>query len=81
LVDLTTNGIVKSWDGYSVVSWHPSGEQLALGTVDGNIKIVSLGNGNEQDGKIAIDAVSVTEPALNRLAWFRENLTIRQQGR
>jgi serine/threonine protein kinase/WD40 repeat protein len=80
LVDLTTNGIVKSWDGYSVVSWHPSGEQLALGTVDGNIKIVSLGNGNEQDGKIAIDAVSVTEPALNRLAWFRENLTIRQQG-
>lgn len=80
LADLTTNAIVKSWDGYSVVSWHPSGEQLALGTVDGNIKIVSLGNGNEQDGKIAIDAVSVTEPTLKRLAWFRENLTIRQQG-
>lgn len=80
LFNLADYKLVKSWDGYSVAAWHPEGGRLALGARDGKLKTIELNTGNEVDGQIPIDSVEVTEPAVNRLVWFRENLATIQRG-
>ena len=80
LMDIAENRHVKSWDGYSLASWHPDGNRLAIGAKDGKLKIIELADTKETDAQIAIDAVEVTEPAMNRIVWFRENLSTLQRG-
>jgi serine/threonine protein kinase len=80
LMDIAANRLVKAWDGYSLASWHPDGDRLAIGTKDGKLKIIEFADAKETDAQIAIDAVEVTAPSMNRIVWFRENLATLQRG-
>jgi serine/threonine protein kinase/WD40 repeat protein len=66
---------LKAWDGFSIGSWQPTGERLAIASTAGQVKVFTLADGNEFDSQMVIDKVQVTSPNVSRVTWFREVLS------
>lgn len=74
LIDLSNKSMVKKWNRLTRVAWHPSGEQIALADIDGQVKLFYMRDQRESEFRLALAGAAESDLSLQRINWFRENL-------
>jgi serine/threonine protein kinase/WD40 repeat protein len=80
LIDLVTRKIIKRWEGIALSSWHPDGEQIALCTGDGELKVYRQGDERELELQCVAGAENDGDSKVKRISWFRENLMNKRES-